>query len=42
MNSKEMAHLTDCLFYCKSPVRNTKGLFIVQEIDQKEIIKKLN
>jgi len=42
MNSKEMAHLTDCLFSCKSPLRNTKGLFIVQEIDQKEIIKKFN
>ena len=42
MNSKEMAHLTDCLFSCKSPIRNTKGLFIVQEIDQKEIIKKFN
>ena len=42
MNSKEMAHLTDCLFSCKSPIRNTKGLFIVQEINQKEIIKKFN
>ena len=42
MNSKEMAHLTDCLFSCKSPLHNSKGLSIVKEINQEEIIKKFN
>ena len=42
MNSKEMAHLTDCLFSCKSPLQNSKGLSIVKEINQEEIIKKFN
>jgi hypothetical protein len=42
MNSKEMAHLTDCLFACQSPLKNSKGLSIVKEIDQEEIVKKFN
>ena len=42
MNSKEMEHLTDCLFSCKSPLKNSKGLSIVKEINQEEIIKKFN
>ena len=42
MNSSEMAHLTDCLFSCKSPLQNSKGLPIVREINQEEIIKKFN
>ena len=42
MNSKEMAHLTDCLFSCQSPLQNSKGLSIVKEINQEEIIKKFN
>ena len=42
MNSKEMAHLTDCLFSCKSPLENSKGLSIVKEINQEEIVKKFN
>jgi hypothetical protein len=42
MNSEEMAHLTDCLFACQSPLKNSKGLSIVKEIDQEEIVKKFN
>ena len=42
MNSKEMEHLTDCLFSCKSPLKTSKGLSIVKEINQEEIIKKFN
>jgi hypothetical protein len=42
MNSLEMAHLTDCLFSCESPLQNSKGLPIVKEINKEEIIKKFN
>lgn len=40
MENKEMSHLMDCLFSCQSPTTNAKGLSIIEEINESEIVNK--